>query len=88
MLLKTKLRDTSGICSPHPTKQILWGVSSSQTGEGRYEESGGGWGFSGCGSTWGAVQCLLLSQNQSLNWRASPSPRINWGVLMDSEWIN
>lgn len=32
--------------------------------------------------------CYHSGQNQSLNWRASPSPRINWGVLMDSEWIN
>lgn len=57
----------------------------------RWEETkGGGGGYSGCG--FGGEQYSTSwyhsRQNQSLNWRASPSPRINWGVLMDSEWIN
>lgn len=61
---------------------------SSQTGEGTHEESGGG--CSGCGfrGEQCSASCYHSGQNQSLNWRASPTPRINWGVLMDSEWIN
>lgn len=35
-----------------------------------------------------SASCYRSGQNRSLNWRASPPPRINWGVLMDSEWIN
>lgn len=65
-------------------KLISLSEPSSQTGE----ESGGG--CSGCGFRGQrcSVSCYHSGQNRSLNWRASPAPRINWGVLMDSEWIN
>lgn len=70
----------------HKTDHLM--QSLSQTGEGRHEESGGG--CSGCGfrGEQCSASCYHSGQNRSLNWRASPTPRINWGVLMDSEWIN
>lgn len=65
-----------------PQKPVPDQGSSSQTGEGAHEERGG------------RVReqyntyCYHSGLNRSLNWKASPTPRINWGVLMDSEWIN
>lgn len=75
----------------HPSltqNRSVWPVPPHRQVRGRREESGGG--CSGCGFRGQrcSASCYHSGQNRSLNRRASPAPRINWGVLMDSEWIN